>query len=405
MTDSGQRLSLRSKLVLVAIVIVACELVAYAGLWLLPRVTSSRATRRAAIFAHQSAQLTEYLADSTRRDRVHPELGWIVRPGFKREGEVINAQGLRNLHEYAPQPAPGVLRVAAFGDSFVYGSDVDTKDSWPTQTEQLYPQLEMLNYGTGGYGDDQAYIRYRREGADFSPTVVVLGFTPDDLRRLTNRYRKFIDDREFPWSKPRFVLEPSGDLRMIPPPMPDSAAQARVARDPRIVLSWGEHEQWFYPVIYRNPLYDYSATVRFMSFLGVRIYEKSFDKNRLFAGGQFNASAEAFALQVAITKRFTDDVRRAGQRPFFIMLPDFPSVMRARDERVVMYQNLVDTLRTRGVEIIDPLPALVAESKVVADPAELFTAGGHYAPRANTAVARFIGRQILDRTSTQAAMR
>ena len=56
-------------------------------------------------------------------------LGWRPPPGFSNDREHVNAQGLRSTREYAPVPAPGVLRIAAFGDSFVYGAEVATEIS------------------------------------------------------------------------------------------------------------------------------------------------------------------------------------------------------------------------------------------------------------------------------------
>ena len=41
-----------------------------------------------------------------------------------------NARALRSLREYADAPPPGILRVAAFGDSFVHGDEVDDVSNW-----------------------------------------------------------------------------------------------------------------------------------------------------------------------------------------------------------------------------------------------------------------------------------
>jgi hypothetical protein len=133
-------------------------------------------------------------------------LGWRYRAGFRKGGDAISAQGLRADRVYAARPAAGVVRVAAFGDSYVYGNEVGNDDSWPTQLERSAPDVEVLNYGVGGYGVDQAYLRYLAEGRALAPQVVIIGFAPVDLPRLVNRYRRFLDDRELALAKPRFVL-------------------------------------------------------------------------------------------------------------------------------------------------------------------------------------------------------
>jgi len=63
--------------------------------------------------------------------------------------------------------------------------------------------LNVLNYGIGGYGFDQAFLRFQREGIALRPDVVLIGFAPDDLGRLVNVYRRFISSRELPLAKPR----------------------------------------------------------------------------------------------------------------------------------------------------------------------------------------------------------
>ena len=63
--------------------------------------------------------------------------------------DVINGQGLRSTREYAPKAPPGILRVAVFGDSFVYGNEVSAADVWTTRLEGDRSEREVLNYGGG----------------------------------------------------------------------------------------------------------------------------------------------------------------------------------------------------------------------------------------------------------------
>src|ERR1039458_517165 len=76
---------------------------------------------------------------------------------------------------------------SAYGDSFIWGEEVPLNDGW---IEELSRRLgcRIANYGVSGYGTDQAYLRFRRLGADGAP-VVLLGFVPEDIRRNVNQYR------------------------------------------------------------------------------------------------------------------------------------------------------------------------------------------------------------------------
>ena len=58
-------------------------------------------------------------------DAYHPRTGWTNRPSYRSDAAFpfrlsLNAQGLRGPEDTAPQAAPGVRRIAVFGDSSVF---------------------------------------------------------------------------------------------------------------------------------------------------------------------------------------------------------------------------------------------------------------------------------------------
>ena len=159
-------------------------------------------------------------ADGTWYQRIDPDLGWVTVPGARSRSPCANRAGLRAEREYAPAPPPGVVRIAAFGDSFVHGDEVTTDEAWPTRLERLQPGLEVLNYGVGGYGIDQAMLRFFREGARFAPHVVLVGVITDDVLRGVNVFRPFFAPTTGNvLTKPRFLLDDDGTLRLLPNPL------------------------------------------------------------------------------------------------------------------------------------------------------------------------------------------
>src|SRR5690242_15116262 len=136
------------------------------------------------IYAEQSERIRELL-DTTvpHRLQIDSILGWRYAPNFHDAHDQLDAMDLRSDRDYAPTPPRGVLRIAAFGDSFVYGNEVDNADAWPTLMEMDNPHLEVLNYGVGGYGLDQAYLRYLAGGSLRWRQGGLLGFTAGGLRR------------------------------------------------------------------------------------------------------------------------------------------------------------------------------------------------------------------------------
>jgi hypothetical protein len=353
------------------------------------------------IFREQSARIRLLMAsDSTdgllALDAV---LGWRYRASHRDSLNTINAQGLRGSRTYAPRPAPGVVRVAAFGDSFVYGNEVADADAWPAQAERLFPGLEVLDYGVGGYGVDQAYLRFCREGMALSPAIVLIGFATDDMRRLVNVYRRFISNREFPLVKPRFRFDDRGALVLVPNAAPQRSDYVRYLRDPRAVIELGKYDYWYQPAIYQEPLYDYSATVRLLTSVWLRVSNRYLARSRMYRRGEFNPSSTAFAIQLALFEQFVRRVRQAGARPLVVLLPDRESVARARRGERPILEPLVEAMTARGIPYVD-LTRAFADPGAPGDVDDWFMKGGHYSPAGNAIVARWLGRKLLARVDS-----
>lgn len=87
-----------------------------------------------------------------------------------------NYAGLRASREYSLAPSPHVLRVAAFGDSYVFCDSEKNSDTWPYYLEHSVGNLEVLNFGIPGYGLGQSYLRYLRDGLKFNPDIIFINY-------------------------------------------------------------------------------------------------------------------------------------------------------------------------------------------------------------------------------------
>jgi hypothetical protein len=123
------------------------------------------------------------------------DLGWSLLPGsiISAPGVEaplhIDARGFRSTHENGAAPA-GRPRVVCSGDSYTFGDGVGDAATWCAQLETLDPRLATLNLGVSGYGVDQAYLRYMRDGKDLGERVHVFAFIDDDFRRMGVRHIK-----------------------------------------------------------------------------------------------------------------------------------------------------------------------------------------------------------------------
>lgn len=380
--------------ILVFLMLLFVELSSYALIYVSKPYFTEPIRTTGDIYREQSDLIRRWLERAGRvRDVIDSDLGWRYRAGHQGREDQISSQGLRSRREYTDLPAEGVLRVAAFGDSFVYGNEVVNEDAWAAIVETIYDDIEVLNYGVGGYGVDQALLRYRAEGTDLSPDVVLIGFIADDIRRIVNVYQRFYSTSWGIFTKPRFELDERGSLRLRPAPIQKLDDWRPVLDDPKSVRAWGENDQWYEPLVYENPLYDVSAFVRLASAIWVRLDERYFDPDRLFIGEQFNTSATAFKLQVAVFEAFANEVEAAGARPVILFLPSRGELQAVREGKEPSYAPILEPLRESGIDYWDATEAFL-EFPEVRNMNPWFAPDGHYSPAGNLIVATWLGGRL-----------
>jgi hypothetical protein len=131
-------------------------------------------------------------AASERHARFDPELGWVSSPNVNslnhfgpRISLRTNAQGFRNDHTFSRQ-ADGRTRIICSGDSFTFGYGVDNDHTWCQLLQALDPSLETINMGQGGYGLDQAYLWYVRDGEKLHHSIQLFAFIGLDFGRMAS---------------------------------------------------------------------------------------------------------------------------------------------------------------------------------------------------------------------------
>lgn len=147
--------------------------------------------------------------------RSDPETGFALREGvegwWRREGTAyirINSAGLRDREHSNPKP-PGTFRIAVLGDSYAEAMQVPMEAAfWHVLELKLQAcqafhgrQIEVINFGVGGYGTAQEIQALRHRAWAYSPDLVLLAFlSGNDLR---NNVRALEGDP----MRPYFVYE------------------------------------------------------------------------------------------------------------------------------------------------------------------------------------------------------
>jgi hypothetical protein len=317
-----------------------------------------------------------------------PSLGWTTVPNRKSKNGLYsyNSLGLRSPVEYSISPQKGVLRVAIFGDSFTLGSDVQFENSWGYYLEERLKKAgmdaEVINFGVGGYGMDQAFLRWKELGHKFSPDIVIFGLQMENVKRNVNLLRPIYDPSAgVPFSKPRFILI-KNDLKLInvptisPENIPDTITN---------IDTWSlvNHEYFFKKKDYMNSIWLRSK----LASLIINIISQKRTENHFY-----ELSEEPAQVTLKILQEFREDVESNRGKFLIVHLPTYPDMRDLLDDEKLKYSELLERIKT-SYDLIQPNHALIQEAKN-SSLDSLFV--GHYSPRANQVIANAIGSHIVE---------
>lgn len=334
--------------------------------------------------------LARMLAGEPSHRRISSSLGWTPAENNTTDLYEINSAGIRGRREYGFEVPPGITRMLTFGDSFTFGDEVGNESTWQNQLERNSRAFEVLNFGVGGYGLDQAYLRYQELGTAFEADIVAIGFLPDDSFRNVNRFKPFYFRRTgIPLGKPRFRLE-GDDLVRVENPFPDESSYQQLLDRPRETLAQAGIGDAYYEAGPRASPLDVSATVRLAKLTASVLQRRSTRHRVLFGRG--DDRPEAFRVTTQLFEAFYSEVERNGDVPVILLFPSWDDLRRRWDGRDVSYATLMAHLDEAGLRHLDLAPAFDrSEERFVRG--DLF-GSGHYSPLGNRLVARYLQAEL-----------
>ena len=288
--------------------------------------------------------LDEYLASPDSYIMYDPYLGWTIRPNAESENGLYrsNSQGMRADRDFSSTPAADTIRIAIFGDSYTHSSDVPFEESWGYLLEQDLLargyQVEVMNFGVGGYGIDQAYLRWKMVGQGFHPDIVVFGFQPENVSRDVTAYRGFENPNTgTPFFKPRFIFGDDG-LVLInsPTPPPD---QVVAALENFQNSEAAPYDYWYDAENYRDHIWYRSKLIAVISELAYRARVRQ--ENESPEAALFDPTGEPVLLTEAIIEQWHDEVEAEGSRFVIVHLPHKNYLRLYYQQGTLPYQDLL----------------------------------------------------------------
>ncbi len=317
-----------------------------------------------------------------------PATGWTYRPNSKRQDGTftVNGAGLRALREYTMKPAADTLRIALFGDSFVAGDEVTDEEVWGSRLAQLLNQsgnsAEVINFGVGGFGMGQAFLRWQSLGKGYAPDIVIFVFQAENLDRNVNIFRLLYTQGGVVYSKPRFILE-EGKLALINSPAlpPDEMRDVLKVFDSHPLA---KHEEYYEGRKFTSPLWKASklAGLTYVALNQLREAASPMQK--------YGPESERGQLGQSIVGAFAADVASSGA-PFIVLhLPRKDHFREFHDGERAPWQFLLDHFQ-------DVYHFINAEDFLGVEYTDdsYYQPGWHYGPQINARIAEVVSMELV----------
>ena len=377
-------LPMRKRVLFVAIIVGVFACLAEIGGYAACRVL----TTKLVFYPPDRGDFREYL-------RIHdPVVGWPAPSKAVEEGR--DAVGARVSPAF-PDRSASPPAISCYGDSFTWSAEVEDDEAWPEVLSTMVG-ARVDNFGVGGYGSDQALLRFERNaetGVDRAPVVILAHLSENILRNL-NQFRGLIYAGNGGLGfKPRFELDDAGELVVVPLALPAVEDYDAFVRDPGMVL---HHETFAVgseegPRVARFP-YILSAAMasthpRVRAFLsGQPHYTRFYDPAHPARGAELTA---------AIMERFWNDARAEGRIGVPVIIPTGLDIEFFREKGTWPYQPLTDDLTRRGVPVVD-LGPVVEQASRGEDLSAFFARGDisrHFSERGYRVVAEGIHAHLV----------
>ena len=309
----------------------------------------------------------------------HPVLGW--PPANADADDERGAAGSRRSPAF-PDPTRSPGCVDLYGDSFTWSSDVEAKDAWGNVLSTLL-DCRVLNFGVGGYGTDQAYLRFRENAGDPSP-VVVIAHQPENILRNVNQYRPLLYPVMLRF-KPRFRLDGDGNLELVDAPLIPVEQYAAFVRRPEDFL---ENEYFLPggPSGVRHARFPFTWTViraaahfHIVSEIACTPWYADFYEP--------DHPSQALQVTAGVLARFAELATQRDRTSVLAILPNSIDLRYRLSDGRWVFENLLVELRGRG-HAVHNLGDEILRRLGDKDPCSLFTScNGHYNARGSRLIA------------------
>ena len=304
--------------------------------------------------------------------RFDHELGWapLENVTYAEKGVLVhqNQFGLRAPDDIQLKNTSGRKRVLLLGDSYVWGFGA-TQEELFTARQVYGTDDELINGGVSGYGTDQEYLFYLREGQKFEVDEVVLAFT------LYNDVANNLNSKQYSYLKPYFTLD-AGQLVLHNDHVRDSIVKRfgrTLRRKSRLYDLCNDGVHALIQTLKRKHPSDTDAVVS-------------------------EADRKGIELTLAILKKLKDAVEANHAKLVVVFIPYKPRIEQHLLGNHPFAPLLAEGLTKLGISYREPYPEFLKSAIAGVDPFK--PADTHFNAAGHALFARFVTDTDLARAST-----
>ncbi len=340
--------------------------------------------------------LVDYYDNEESFVQFDQQLGWTIRPNVSTTEDgttyTSNGNGIRSLQDYNLAKPDDILRIAAFGPSFIGGWEVNDDKIWSAVLENARPGLEVMNWGVGAYGTDQSYLRYKTQGALYHPDIVLIGYEEDNLWRNVNRFRPYyFRETGAPLTKPVYIME-QDKLVLLENPFEDfDAFYHTLVNQPNEFIDMTCPHDWFCKEhSFRAYPFDILQSFRILRTLAFEMVKNQSDPE---------VEPTPDEITIHILEMFVQEVKSQQAKPIIVFFPQHAGTLSDFEMGINPdYYEILSAMQGKvDVDVIDLTPIFVkAKQEETLQFQDFFVyEGGHYSELGNAIFAQAVV-QFLD---------
>ena len=347
-------------------------------------------------FAHHAQK---YEKSSQTRFIYNKDLGWTPRPSYTPANgrycydRISSRVDCKLTTEHKTASQRNILRILILGDSYSHGDEVAYHDTFGYYLEQILNDTgiptEVINLAVGGYGVDQAFLRWQYSGRHLSADIVILGLQFENIQRNVNIIRSlYLPHSGLPFSKPRYILQ-NNTLKLINSP---TLPPEKITHLLKISMNdWGlaQYEQFLKQGFYERKIWYKSKLIALISEILFPTEEDPFF---------YDLSAKPAQLALKILDTFESEIEQNGSQFIIVHIPIIIDIIKKRFSIETVYSKLLSTIKSRHnvVTTIGTLATQTKEKSIF----DLYMKGGHYSAMGNKVIAQRISEEILKQRAT-----